>query len=273
MAGMPCWMCAASVGNWVGVGECLKTVELVMAVDQCLRPIRTMIGGEGGSCGPDSSGSGERGRGGYAFWVMKASIIFRLLAFSVLAASAAQVSLHESKAEGSGSSGHDGVGTYVVEKRHFRTICPPVFESTREVAQRYLDGGLIHVIQPDELALVFDLPVLKVDDLEPLDDEDDLEVCERLDEQFAHLFHEAGKVPGDSGLESEHFYEITYYRAESQGMYIAILSGRPIVWRHRPTKTQGYIKPPGPGTTVRFFDDNVQLIDRQDVRERLERLG
>jgi hypothetical protein len=198
---------------------------------------------------------------------MKATLFAIFLTVSMLVSSVAQSSEKLSEHVEAESSGLEGVGVPVIQRRDFGQVCPPIFDSTREVAQRYLDGGLVRVVQPEELVLAFDLPILTVEDLKPLTDKDDIEVCRELNDHFGHLFHEAVNVPGDSGIEPKHYYEITYYQASSQGMYIAILSAPTVVWEHESTETWGYARPPGPGTTVRFFDMNVQPILSEDVRD------
>lgn len=159
-----------------------------------------------------------------------------------------------------------------VQERTLGQVCPPVSDSTRSVVQRYLDGGLFQVIEPEKLSLAFDLPMLTSDDFEPLTDRNDVENCKELNEHFGHLLHIAVKVPTSTGVETRNHYELTYFRARHHGMYIVAIYGPVIQWRDEQTRTRGVIRPPGPATTVLFFDSHMKRIRVQDVHEKTMRL-
>jgi hypothetical protein len=153
-----------------------------------------------------------------------------------------------------------------IKPRELWQVCPPDSDLTRGVVQRYLDGRLRQPVQPEELELAFDIPPLAMGDLEPLTDRHDVESCIRLNVHFRYLLDLGVEVASGFSFESRYHYEITYYRASRQEMYIVAIHAPVVVWNHNPTRTMGYVHPPGPGTSIQLFDSNWQQILRPDVQ-------
>lgn len=172
-------------------------------------------------------------------------------------------------------SEHSNIGVPFIQARGFGQDCPPVFPSTLEVAESYFEGSLPRsllapVVEPNAMARAFDVPELTLDDLEALTDRQDAEICRSLNEELGPLINLAVKVVEGPGTEIKYLYEISYFRASRQGMYLALASAPVIISEDQAAKIMLAIAPPGPGTFVRFYDMTGEPIFSQDVRSRLD---